>query len=167
MSPGASGYPRRSSGWRRRSPPTSTTTGSGTEALRRADTSITARPNHYMESLARVVRSAVWMARGRTDDALAESADALRHAQGAEDPSNLWPALGFHALMLIPGRGAATRPTRPSRSCSRLSAPPRKRCRPTGSREAWGLALAELERFDDVAELAARLELPLPFPRSV
>jgi tetratricopeptide (TPR) repeat protein len=131
------------------------------EALRRADASITAWPNHYMESLARMVRSAVWMARGRTVDALAESADALRHAWGAEDPSALWPALGFHAFMLIRGgrRDEADETVEELLVIVRAA----EEVVPAYWVTEAGLALAELQRFDDVAELATRMSFPSPF----
>jgi class 3 adenylate cyclase/tetratricopeptide (TPR) repeat protein len=131
------------------------------EALGRADASISAWPNHYMESLARVVRAAVWMARGRTADALAESAGALRNARGAEDPSNLWPTLGFHALMLL----RAGRRDEAHETVGEVLA--LVRAAEEGVPSYWvaeaGLVLAELDRLDEVAELASRLSFCSPF----
>ncbi|HWB55927.1 MAG TPA: AAA family ATPase [Gaiellaceae bacterium] len=129
------------------------------EALGRADASISAWPSHYMGSLARVVRAAVWMARGETADALAESVDALQNARGAEDPSNLWPALGFRALMLV----RAGRPDEAREPVEELLAlvSAADEVVPVWVTEA-ALALAELGRFDDVAELASRVGLASP-----
>jgi class 3 adenylate cyclase/tetratricopeptide (TPR) repeat protein len=131
------------------------------EALERANRFIETWPQHYMESACRVVRSAVSMARGGTDEALEESAKALRHSRGAKDPQNLWPVLGFHALMLL----RAGRPGDSVELCEELLT--MVRASEEGVPAYWvtyvGLALAELNRFDDVAELASRVTFASPF----
>ena len=131
------------------------------EALERGDKFIATRPDHYMVSACRVVRAAVWMARGETDGALDEADGALQHSRRAQDPQNLWPVLGFNALMLL----RAGRPAEAAAIGDELLA--LVRAAAEGVPAYWvvyaGLALAELERFDDVADLASRVSLPTPY----
>jgi class 3 adenylate cyclase/tetratricopeptide (TPR) repeat protein len=131
------------------------------EALRHADAFLATASNHYMESAARIVRAAVWMGRGRTDDALAEGAAALRHARGAQDPQNLWPTLGFNAFLFL----QAGRPDEAGERADELLQAIRGD--EEGVPPSWGiflgLALESLGRIDDIPELAFRVSLPSPF----
>jgi tetratricopeptide (TPR) repeat protein len=131
------------------------------EAFRRADAFLAEWPNHYMESAARIVRAAVWMGRGRTDEALAEAAAGLRHSRGAQDPQNLWPTLGFNAFMLL----TAGRRDEAVETANELLGT--IRAADEALPPSWviylGLALEDLGRLDDIAELVSRVSFPSPF----
>jgi tetratricopeptide (TPR) repeat protein len=131
------------------------------EAFRRADAFLAEWPNHYMESAARIVRAAVWMGRGRTDEALAEAAAGLRHSRGAQDPQNLWPTLGFNAFMLL----TAGRRDEAVETADELLGT--IRAADEALPPSWviylGLALEDLGRLDDIAELVSRVSFPSPF----
>jgi class 3 adenylate cyclase len=55
---------------------------------------------HYMETMARQVRADILVARGHTEQALAESERALVFARNAKDPQALYPGLAANARVL-------------------------------------------------------------------
>jgi class 3 adenylate cyclase/tetratricopeptide (TPR) repeat protein len=67
----------------------------------------TAGQPHYMEQQCRMVRAAILMARGETEQAMADSAWAVEASRQAKDPQAVYPAFGEHARMLHLGGRAA------------------------------------------------------------
>jgi class 3 adenylate cyclase/tetratricopeptide (TPR) repeat protein len=59
------------------------------------------RSPHYMQSGCLLVRSAIRMARGDPEGALADSTALVEHSRRVKDPQNLHPGLGFHARSLV------------------------------------------------------------------
>jgi tetratricopeptide (TPR) repeat protein len=74
------------------------------EALATADeflAAISGAPSHYMEAACRVSRAAIWLARGRVDEAVAEAHRGTELARPAKDAQTINPALTFEALALL------------------------------------------------------------------
>jgi predicted ATPase len=74
------------------------------EALTTADeylADISDAPSHYMEGACRVARAAIWLARGRLDEAVTEAHLATALARPAKDAQTINPALTLEALVLL------------------------------------------------------------------
>ncbi|HSS81846.1 MAG TPA: AAA family ATPase [Gaiellaceae bacterium] len=82
------------------------------EALATADeylAAISGAPSHYMEGACRTSRAAIWLARGRIEEAIAEAKLGTELARPAKDAQSINPALAFEAFALLAqgGRVAA------------------------------------------------------------
>ena len=74
------------------------------EALATADeylAAISGAPSHYMEGACRTSRAAIWLARGRVDEAVAEAHLGTELARPAKDAQSINPALTFEAFALL------------------------------------------------------------------
>jgi class 3 adenylate cyclase/tetratricopeptide (TPR) repeat protein len=119
---------------------------------------------HYMQTGGLHVRSAVGMARGATEAALADAARIVELDRLIEDPQNLFPGLSFHALSLVRA-GCPDEALPLVRELLELS-------RQGESQIAWwfvdaGLALTELGRTEELVELANQTRGETPFARGL
>ena len=74
------------------------------EALATADewlAEISEAPSHYMESNCRMFRAAIWLARGRIDEAAAEAQLSTELTRPVKDPQSVNPSLTMHARVLL------------------------------------------------------------------
>jgi tetratricopeptide (TPR) repeat protein len=136
------------------------------EALERAERFLAELGGHvhYMETGCLLVRSAVGMARGATDAALADAARIVELDRRIEDPQNLFPGLSFHAVSLVrAGRPAEVLPVvRELLELARLSE----------SQVAYwfvdaALALTEIGRTEELVELANEARGETPYARGL
>jgi tetratricopeptide (TPR) repeat protein len=74
------------------------------EALATADeylAAISGAPSHYMEGACRTSRAAIWLARGRVDEAIMEAHVGTELARPAKDAQSVNPAITFEAVALL------------------------------------------------------------------
>jgi class 3 adenylate cyclase len=111
---------------------------------------------HYMETVARTLRAQIMLARGETDQALAESAQALAFARNAKDPQALYPSLASDTWLLsLAGRASEAH----ARADELVALASEGDFQPT----RWAIHLAfALDDLDRSADAAAVLSLDNP-----
>jgi class 3 adenylate cyclase/tetratricopeptide (TPR) repeat protein len=136
------------------------------EALERAERFLAELGGHvhYMETGCLTVRSAIGMARGATDAALADAARIVELDRVIQDPQNLFPGLSFRALSLVrAGRPDEALPV--VRELLELA-------RQSESRAAYwfvdaAVALTEIGRTEELVELAGEAPGETPYARGL
>ena len=136
------------------------------EALERAERFLAELGDdvHYMQTGCLLVRSAVSMARGATDAALADAARIVELDRVIRDPQNLFPGLSFQALSLV----RAGRPDEALPVVHELL----ELARQSESRAAYwfvdaALALTEIGRTEELVELANEARGEAPYARGL